>query len=76
MEDYRIWGRIEQAGDELVVIVTSVPDSGNPNGIQTLTTSRETRADAMAALSSMMVRMGQAIADRGDRVCDTEVDGL
>lgn len=77
MEDYRIWGRIEQtAPAEFVVFVTAIPESTDPAGVQTPTATRETQADAKVALLAMMVRMRRAIAAADGRVANTEVDGL
>ncbi|HEX4332683.1 MAG TPA: hypothetical protein VH040_11115 [Usitatibacter sp.] len=77
MDNFRIWGRIEQlAADEFEVIVTAVPESTDPAGVQRLTSARATKADAKVALHAMIVRMKEAIAAADGRVTDTEINGL
>ena len=76
-EDFRIWGRIEHAAPaEFVVVVTKVPETGDPAGIQTLTAACVSRDEAKAALRAFMTKMGHSIRTAGGRVTDTEVDGL
>jgi hypothetical protein len=76
MEDFRVWGRIDElAPTEFVVIVTAVPESTDPTGVRTLTEMHVSRADAVAALRAMMPKMGRAIIAAGGCVTDTEADG-
>src|SRR5690242_757195 len=76
-EDFRILGRIERtAPAEFVLTVTSVPESGNPAGIQTLTATCESMGEARGALRALMAKMGDSVRATGGCVTDTEVNGL
>lgn len=74
MNDYRVWGRIEQvAPGEFFVIVSTVRDD-NPYDVKSVTRLIASRSAAEETRRSLVIEVGAAVVARGDRVVDVEVD--
>jgi hypothetical protein len=77
MNDFRLWGRIEQiAPDQFVAIASAVPDQtrGETDAADVRLQLLSHRADAKTVLESLVKALGKAVTIRGDRVVDIEVD--
>ena len=76
MEGFRIWARIEKIREgELAVVVTAIPETGDPAGISTFTETHPSESTARFALLELLGKMGKAIIAAGGRVTNTEIEG-
>jgi len=74
MADFRIWGRVEHIGPhDFFVIASAVPEVPTERVI-VLTGSSTSLIDANQERQRLMVRAGEAVRARGDRVVDVEED--
>jgi hypothetical protein len=72
--DYRIWGKVHhlQPGD-FFVVATAVPDPPTDRPI-VLTLSSSSLLEANQERSRLMIKLGEQVRERGDRVVDVEED--
>ena len=77
MTRFRVWGRVEQvAPGEFLAVVTAVPESGDPSGIQSLSELLTSREDAQAAVKAFLVKMNAIVLALEGHVSHVEMHGM
>lgn len=73
---YRLSARIEQSAPaEFDVVVTAMPENGDPSLVQTLADTRSSRDDAIALARGMLQKMGDIVRNNEGRVIDVKMAG-
>lgn len=77
MDDFRIWGRIEEIiRVGFLAIASTVREDLDPSGSRVLSQVCAARGAAELALRDFMTKRGEDIRRAGGRIVDVETDGF
>jgi hypothetical protein len=74
MSDFRIWGRVESIGHSEFFVIASAVSEDPGEQCAVFTSIATSLARAHEERGRLMLRAGEAVRARGDRVVDVEDD--